>query len=565
MSRSVVVGTLADWPLAPRIAKLISLPPEAYRVPCHQVVGDEAECQAVHDVVFKRKETLPPALKPASGALLGLLGACTLGNPYSDVEASWGYHGSATLEQVRSDLSKSFEVRTPAEDLAARRPKPATALKAIAKALSERAIPQRKTLMTYLEGGPFREGLLSISASDLAYGFVTPAECFGPIDRRLFFLWARCASFGTSLPSGDSSSEFGFDRFGAYVDELVAVGADPEVALDYVLDSAQSSRWWTSTAVRVWEDLALDRAWFIKRVLSRKGGAGRLADLLMSVLWLPEKLLDAGGRALMREVCASSLIPDATFVELTHDNEAKEALGAIERPSKATRRSFRSSDRRVSRLVPFAGEAETEAELAKLGSAVTAPARRYPKAFGGDSRAGTARAKRVTAALKELLQLAGGRSPKPATAAQLARLERSVGSVPPELRAYFSVAANLDVAVRATMLYAGDSLISLGDAVRLAKELRTYDPSAALVPLIDYRTGDFACFDVESSTVVYWDHEARGTTKLHADLPTALERMLLRPLRAVASKSKRPPKKTTASKRPPKKTTAKKRAAKRTK
>ena len=77
-------------------------------------------------------------------------------------------------------------------------------------------------------------------------------------------------------------------------------------------------------------------------------------------------------------------------------------------------------------------------------------------------------------------------------------------------------------------------LLSLAEALHVAKKLHGYGAPASLVPILDHQSGDFTCFDVETSEVVFWDHETRGTTTPHPDLATALERLWLQPLRTAA-------------------------------
>lgn len=332
MNKLVVVGALGDWPLARRFAKLAGLPPEALEVPCYQVFGTKKDLAAVSKAFFRRKETMPPVLAPHEGTLLAVLEACTH-DPHFRGESSWGFHGSATLDEVREDLRKSFEPRSPGEALAERRPSAAASLAATTKALAPRSIRQRKTLLAYLAGGPFRESLLEIDGHDLSYGFATGAECFGEVDRRLLFLWARCATMHTMFPLMPRWPEAGFDRRGAYVDELTLAGVPPARARDYVVvEQAAHARWWKSTGAWVWEQLVADRGGFLSSIRASPRGEKQLAYLLMAVAWLPQDLLAAGGVELLRELCASpALVPDRTLKVLLEDEHARAVIGAVER------------------------------------------------------------------------------------------------------------------------------------------------------------------------------------------------------------------------------------------
>ena len=429
MTDVVIVGTLADWPLAQRLSKLVSLP-EAHRVPCYQAVGSKTHCAAVSKAVFRREERPSAVIAASTDALLAVVEACTEDRAgLVKLETTFGFHGSATLERVRGDLAK-FEVLAPADALAGRRPTPGAARKGIAKALADRSIPQRKALRAFLEGDPFSEVLLQLDAHDLSYGFTTWAETLDETNRRLLFLWARCALQSSMFPMPSAPPELGFDRFGAWVEELTGVGVRRDVALEYVLvHSAQHSRWWASTGVYVWERLAENRAGFIERVRSASNGDRHLANVLMSVAWLPKDLLAPGGRALLREVCATpSLVPAASFAALLEDDEAREALGDLRRVKQERTATGAAKVARpigiAARLMPPEDEASRQARLEKLGAAVAVPAPSAAKpltkaAVLEREKAAAARVKKVVGVLRELARRAPGRRAVPATTRHL--------------------------------------------------------------------------------------------------------------------------------------------------
>jgi hypothetical protein len=186
-------------------------------------------------------------------------------------------------------------------------------------------------------------------------------------------------------------------------------------------------------------------------------------------------------------------------------------------------------------LVPFAGERESDAQLAALGATITALPAKAPKKPSAAEIA--KRVKATISAVREIIKRSPSKKPPvPATEAQLASLQKLMGGVlPPELRAYFSVAANLYDAL-ATPDEVNGPLLSLSLAMRMAKELRTYDAPETILPFQTDQAGNYSCFDVETCKVVDWDHETRGTHDLHPDLATALDQLWLRRMRPAAKK-----------------------------
>lgn len=555
MRNETILGALADWPLAQRIAKLVALPAEAYRVPVYQAVGTKAHCAKVETLVFRRAEPLPPALEGAANdTFLGLLEACAslCGGSIEERDTSFGFHGSATPAQVRADLAKSFDVLTPVEALAARTLTPGAALDRIATRLTDASMLERRAVRAFLEGGPFIDALLGIDAFVLSRAVVSDFECLDAVSRRLLFLWTRVAQTSSSSPTPPAMPELGFDRFGACVQELTAMGVHGDAALDYTLvHQALASRWWPSTGVYVWERLAEDAPGFIERVRSVPRGDDKLASVLMSFAWLPSGLLAAGGGELLRKVCSMpSLVPDRAFAQLVEDDQAREALKPVQRskrPPKAMTLVVKRVARQQDRLVPREDEAATRSRLEALGpsaaGAVRAAVPTKPltktaaKATAAKRAAASAvRTRKVTSVLRELSRLASGRRAVQATPAQLASLTRLAGTLPAELAAYFSFAANPDDAFSTSADV--EPLLSLAGAMRTMKALRRYEFPETLVPLLDYQDGNFACFDVETSQMMFWDHETRGTSKLAPDLGTALERLRLRPSRAASKKAR---------------------------
>ena len=245
-----------------------------------------------------------------------------------------------------------------------------------------------------------------------------------------------------------------------------------------------------------------------------------------------------------------SLVPDRAFAQLVEDDQAREALKPVQRskrPPKAMTLVVKRIARQQDRLVPREDEAATRSRLEALGpsaaGAVRAAVPTKPltktaaKATAAKRAAASAvRTRKVTSVLRELSRLASGRRAVQATPAQLASLTRLAGTLPAELESYFGFAANPDDTFSTSADV--EPLLSLAGAMRTMKALRRYEFPETLVPLLDYQDGNFACFDVETSHVMFWDHETRGTSKLAPDLGTALEWLRLRPSRAASKKAR---------------------------
>jgi hypothetical protein len=546
-SPPVVLATLADWPLAPRIAKLVGLPAEVLGVTCYQTPGAAPHRKATKEAFFARKSTPAPAVQAVAPLLRATLEACT--REVSDNRSGWDFHGSADVATLRKDLEGKLAVRTRSEDLAARRASPAATIEAIEAALAQCSVPHRKALSRYLAGGPFDRALLEIGTQDLSTGFVASAEAFGVVDRRLLFLWARTADAGAPFPSGGDAWERGHDRFQASIDELVAVGVAPDLALDCVLVyGAQTSRWWASTAIHVWEQLLLDGPAFVSRVVSKRSGELRLVELFTSLAWLPKALLDAGPRELVRKLCAvPGLVPDRTITEMLDDSTCSETFEPLRQP-KVTRavagpavRTTRppplvavTSDADIARKLADLVRADDASTTAPIAASVAASVATSPAA--PDAAIASARTERVRTAAQALSDLSGSVS-RPASDAQLRSLETFLGSLHDDLRAYFGVTAK-----------PGDGLapsgtetraLSMDEALRETKALRKYGADPGLLALFSYGSGDYACFDSETAKIVYWDHETRGTSEVDPDLATALERLVIGPAKRSRGGKKR--------------------------
>lgn len=365
----VIVGTLNDWPLGARLGSLLGLPEEATRVACFQAIGNHGD--AASKVFFKRKETVSRTLAPFSDALVAALETCTC-DKSKGIKAQWGFHGSAPVDEVKEDLSASFVVRTPIEAREARRLSPKVSLARIEKALEKAParVQNKKSLMAFLEGGPFKESLLEIDGRDLGYGFVAWPDAFGEVDTRLGFLWAAIASEASTVPMPPFSPELGFDRFDAHVQLLKSAGVDANAAHDLVLvKNAASSRWWPSTGVRVWEQLRVDPKAFVDRVVGQWMGERHLADVLISMLWLPGSVVAHGAIDLLREVCSSpALVPDNTLKKMKEeDDQTRAFIASLKRKHEAARpKTMEPSSRVAGSFLPSLTAEDAKRALAKL-------------------------------------------------------------------------------------------------------------------------------------------------------------------------------------------------------
>ena len=102
-----------------------------------------------------------------------------------------------------------------------------------------------------------------------------------------------------------------------------------------------------------------DAGAFVARGRALSGGEARLPNVLMAMAWLPTELLDAGGREVLRDVCASpALVPDKAFGALVEDEVARDALGPVVRATNAKPKSKEGATKAVrtetaASLVPF--------------------------------------------------------------------------------------------------------------------------------------------------------------------------------------------------------------------
>lgn len=114
----------------------------------------------------------------------------------------------------------------------------------------------------------------------------------------------------------------------------------------------------------------------------------------------------------------------------------------------------------------------------------------------------------------------------PATAAQLAKIEKVLGSIPDELRALYALGANLDVWGDPD----GLELLPPAYAAKTASELREHGLPASVLPIATDHGGNYACYDARKSRVVDWDHETREVTALEPSLAALLEKRFVKPL-----------------------------------
>ena len=525
-----MVGTLLDWPLGARVVELLALPQEARNVACYQVVGTHGA--AVETTVFHNPEVSSAVVAQHEEAILGTLELCTT---TPGVTSTYGFHGSMTVPALREVLGREFTVLTPSDALASRRAKPAASRKRIEKALKDASIGSRKALYAFLDGGPFKESLTNLDGHYLSYGCVTGVEVHNDVEARLAFVWCHCASRDT-MPPMPKNPELGFDRFGLTLDALIRAGTPAEVALDHLLvRKAQYSRWWPSTGVYVWERLLADAEALSRSALDHASGQQLLADMLMSVLWLPEGVLAAGAAAVVRDVCRSSaLVPDRTIEVLREDEKAARSLEGIERPPGT---QVKASPQKVTSradvpLAPFTTVADVNERLARyLASTSRADAIRPDKPRKTTKVQPRAAARRratesnfdeVVEVAHALLDMAPGKAPKPATKAQVAKIEVFLGRLPVSLAAFYGVASNWNAA------FAGQtdgSLLSLAQALKTSAELSAGDDADRVFALFDDHGGNFVCLDPESERAVFWDHETRGTTDYASTLAGALRKL----------------------------------------
>lgn len=322
----VVVGCLLDWPLGPRLAKLLALPEPVTRLGCYQVIGNHgAEVAAA---ARGAKGASSPEVAAAGASIQVALDVCS----HQRGAYAAGVAGSLSPEELTARLGDTYLVRSPAEAVAARVRTPAKSLAGITKAMaSVDGLPKKRVLAWLEKGGKMPEA----DADQLAKVFVADPEAANEVDERLLSLWAQNLMAQTRvfpMPS-PGAPELGSDRLGRYVEHLHAAGVAPPVVERLLVTRwAQFVRMFPSTGVRVWEQLARDARGFSRRVLEQERGAHHLVSVLAAVLELPKTALDAGAGDLVRSFCAdASLVPDETVEKLCKDPDYRAALGTLKR------------------------------------------------------------------------------------------------------------------------------------------------------------------------------------------------------------------------------------------
>ena len=153
---------------------------------------------------------------------------------------------------------------------------------------------------------------------------------------------------------------------------------------------------------------------------------------------------------------------------------------------------------------------------AKKALAPKAHAKREPKTIGDGS---------LAAVLEHLATLTDASTRTPATAAELAKVERILGTIPTELGAFYGFAGN----VAATFGDPGGLLdwLDVVDAARVCKANREHGVPAGLFPIATDRSGQFRLFDCDSGRVMSWDHGTREATPQASTLATYLTKTVV--------------------------------------
>jgi hypothetical protein len=131
--------------------------------------------------------------------------------------------------------------------------------------------------------------------------------------------------------------------------------------------------------------------------------------------------------------------------------------------------------------------------------------------------------------LAELATVTDASTRAPATADELAKIERVVGTVPSELAALYGFAGN----VAATFGAAAGPLqwLDVVEAARACKTARAHGLPAGLFPIASDEAGAHRLFDCDSGRIMDWDPDTRQATPLASTLATYLTKMVLPALR----------------------------------
>ena len=131
--------------------------------------------------------------------------------------------------------------------------------------------------------------------------------------------------------------------------------------------------------------------------------------------------------------------------------------------------------------------------------------------------------------LSDLEAVTDPKKRRPATAANLAAIEKVIGSVPADLRALYGFAGNPGAVF-------GDAdgmldWLDLTSAVTACKENRKYETPESLFPIATDNAGNYACFDRDTGRIADWDHETREATALAPSLAGYLAKTVVPILR----------------------------------
>jgi len=308
----VIVGSLGEFPVGARLARLLRLPATATSLACFQFDN------TAHQDLAARLLALPGA--PPAGVREAYPRISNAVSFFSAPGITTMVHPAASVADLRAALDTGVEALSPAEGALARRKTEAESLAAIEDALRITDGLPKKGLKTWL--GKASKKFIDANADQRTRVFVAQPESMNVVDQRLFNLWCYSVAATSFLfPMPPSAPELGFDRRSLFAEGLRAAGVAPAV-----VETAMLSRWapvlrgLRSTALWVWEQIAADPRAFSRRVLDIEEGAKNLAMALLSMGEIPLAIHEDGALADLRAFCAdASLVPDATLAVLDED------------------------------------------------------------------------------------------------------------------------------------------------------------------------------------------------------------------------------------------------------
>ena len=332
----VIVGRFVDFPLAKQFLELASVPERYHELTCYLFFGSREAQTLVSQRVFRAKETIEAELAPFERTLHAAL-TLTEPQPGNERESQVGFHANLSADELRRNLEPFYRVVSPSVARMEWMELPEETLSRVVEAARWNGFAHlTAALERALTTGDHSE-FPDVDGSVLSQFFVNSPEHFNQVDHRLFALWAAHSSTTSLLPPF-GEPERGFDRFATLHDLLVASGFSKADALRRLLFNAPKAKHWCSTGLFTWRYLRDDPEQLLALLEGLPSRDALLGHLMQSVANLPKRVLECDAGEVLRDVCRSHFVSNASyglFTKNLKENERKEWLDLrpIRRPN----------------------------------------------------------------------------------------------------------------------------------------------------------------------------------------------------------------------------------------